>query len=177
METYRGYTIKIEPEEYIDESPRDWDNLGTMVCFHSRYTLGDSHNYASPDDLLEDIKEDNHIILPLYLYDHSGITMSTGPFTCPWDSGQVGYIYVSYKQVRKEYGWKHITKQRREKIESYLTDEVKTYDQFLTGDVWWFSIEDDEGEPLDSCRGFYGYEHCEQEIKSVIDYHLDKEKD
>lgn len=23
------------------ESPRDWDNLGTMVCAHRRYTLGD----------------------------------------------------------------------------------------------------------------------------------------
>jgi hypothetical protein len=80
------------------------------------------------------------ISLPLFLYDHSGITMSTGRFSCPWDSGQVGFIYVSREKVREEYGWKVITKKREEKIVEILRDEVKTYDQYLTGDVYGYIV-------------------------------------
>jgi hypothetical protein len=44
----------------------------------------------------------------LYLYDHGGITISTGPFSCPRDSGQVGFIYASHKQIRDHFGWKRL---------------------------------------------------------------------
>jgi len=42
METtkYRGCTIEVMADDGI-ESPREWDNLGTMVCSHKRYDLGD----------------------------------------------------------------------------------------------------------------------------------------
>jgi hypothetical protein len=80
------------------------------------------------------------ISLPLFLYDHSGITMSTGGFSCPWDSGQVGFIYVSREKVCEEYGWKVITKEREEKIVEILRDEVKTYDQYLTNDVYGYIV-------------------------------------
>ncbi|MHC4619185.1 MAG: hypothetical protein ACYTEQ_15685 [Planctomycetota bacterium] len=34
--------MKVRIEQDPDaESPREWDNLGIMVCFHGRYTLGD----------------------------------------------------------------------------------------------------------------------------------------
>lgn len=39
-EDYRGYHLRIENDEDA-ESPRRWDNLGTMICEHSRYDLGD----------------------------------------------------------------------------------------------------------------------------------------
>lgn len=42
--------------------------------------------------------------LPLYLYDHSGITMSTTTFSCPWDSGRVGMIFCSHEEAVKEWG-------------------------------------------------------------------------
>jgi hypothetical protein len=80
------------------------------------------------------------ISLPTFLYDHSGLRMSTGRFSCPWDSGQVGFIYVSREKVREEYGWKVITKKREEKIRGYLRDEVKVYDQYLTGDVYGYTV-------------------------------------
>ena len=51
---------------------------------------------------------DGMVILPLYLYDHSGITMNTCGFSCPWDSGQVGWIYASAMDSsfsRKMWRW------------------------------------------------------------------------
>jgi hypothetical protein len=77
-------------------SPREDSNLTRMICFHNGYDLGDqspeleysSDNYNNFEELEADIvdREKPLVILPLYMYDHSGITISTTPFTCAWDS-------------------------------------------------------------------------------------------
>ena len=118
-------------------------------------------NYNNlPEDIrdrLEDLLHEYYIVLPLYLYDHSGITMNTTGFSCPWDSGQVGCIYVPIEKVKDEWGWERLTKQRRQKTEEYLRNEVKTYDQYLTGDVYGFVVEKVKTlEHINSCGGFYG---------------------
>jgi hypothetical protein len=160
------------------EDPRGWDNLGTMVCFHRRYNLGDKHNFDEPSearDFLKD-KKARHIVLPLYLYDHSGITMNTTGFSCPWDSGQVGWIYITREKVRKEYGCKRVTKKMVEKIKGYLRNEVETYDQYLTGDVYGFRITDEETEEeMDSCWGFFGEKYCMEEAESIVKHLIENE--
>lgn len=95
--------------------------------------------------------------------------MNTTGFSCPWDSGQVGAIVVSKEKVRKEYGWKVVTKKRIEKIREYLINEVSTYDQYLRGDVYGYIVESANGENLDSCWGFYGVENCLEAAKSTVD--------
>ena len=148
-----GYRLFIRQDENA-ESPREWDNLGTMYCKHGRYNLGDED--AQPVKL----EPKDYIWLPLYLYDHSGITMSTTPFSCPWDSGQVGYIYVSKAKVREEYSCRRISESIRKRVLSVLRAEVKTYDQYLTGDVYGYILYRDEEDGAeiqeDTCWGFYG---------------------
>jgi hypothetical protein len=182
---HHGIRIKIFQDE-SSESPRSWDNLGTMVCFYKRYNLGDkdhgynSSNYNGWEELAEAIQENENaaIILPLYLYDHSGITISTGAFSCPWDSGQVGFIFVSKEKLRKEYG-KRITKKVLETATKCLQNEVNTYDQFLTGAVYGYIVQKGEEGEEDSCWGFFGLDYVREEAKSVaeyIAYKLEKEK-
>lgn len=48
--------------------------------------------------------KDKVAILPLYLYDHSGLTMSTSDFGDRWDSGCVGFIYMDKDTAMKEIG-------------------------------------------------------------------------
>jgi len=109
------YRLRIVVDECA-EDPRNWDNLGTMVCGHRRYDLGDekaenTELYSSWDEWLENevIKPnggwDKVVVLPLYLYDHGGITMNTTGFSCPWDSGQVGWIYCTKEKLREETGY------------------------------------------------------------------------
>ena len=145
------YTIEIHRDDSHNESPREWENLGTMVCWHSKYQLGDEQGFDN-----DNANWRNFIVLPLYLYDHSGITINTTGFSCQWDSGQVGYIYVSIKHVKKEYNWKRLTKKRREQIEQYLKNEVEVYDDYLTGNVYGYIIKDKDDEQIDSCWGYYG---------------------
>ena len=111
--------------------------------------------------------------MPLYLYDHSGLTISTSGFSCPWDSGQVGYIYITDADIRKEYGVKRISKQLRERVTQYLVNEVETYDKFLTGQVYCYTIENPEGEEIDSCWGFfddYDLKYISEQINSQLAY-------
>lgn len=130
-------------------------------------------------DRIENSLDENYVILPLYLYDHSGLCMSTGRFSCPWDSGQVGWIYVKKDRVIAEFGkW---DTDSIEQTKRCLEREVETYSQFLEGDVYGYEIyrktEDGDEEFLDSCWGFFGFDFCKEEAKMVAGkYELDIEK-
>lgn len=184
-EAHQGHTIKIyhDPDA---ESPREWCNLGTLICWHRRYRLGDSHQFDSPKaflcdlagvsdqsdlsmDQLRDRAERKAVLLPVFLYDHSGLAMNTIGFHCPWDSGQVGYIYGTLEAVRKEFGAKRVTKALRAKAEDILRGEIVTYDAYLGGRVYGYVIEQD-GEEIDACWGFVGdYETgCLPEARQAV---------
>lgn len=185
METFtetleNGLIAHVEIQPDLDpENPRNewWDNFGTMVCFHRRYDLGDEHN-LSVEEAKKLAGRKDVISLPLYLYDHSGITMRTSPFSCPWDSGQVGFIYVTLEKVRKEYGVKRVSKELRQKVKNILSGEVETYDQYLTGDVWGYdvTVKDQAGNEVasDSCWGFYGLDYCREAAREVVKYHAEQ---
>jgi len=160
-----GNTLEIYHDDG-DSNPREWDNLGKMVCLHRNYILGDKHDYKRDEynswEELKDAIEENErplVILPLYLYDHSGITMNTTGFSCGWDSGQVGWIYVTKKQLEilgTRISDNETYAEFKERLKEYLVAEVKTYDQYLTGDVYGFVLKDSEGDQVNSCWGFYG---------------------
>jgi hypothetical protein len=177
METkkIKDYLIEVVNDEY-PENPRSWDNLGTMVCFHKRYDLGDKHDYNHNDyDSWEELEkainenEKVHTILPLYLYDHSGITISTKPFGCPWDSGQIGFIFISKDKVKEE-GLEN------DKIESYLINEVDTYDKYICGQMYGYRIFKvntcnlgcEHKELMDSCWGYYDEDECMKDAEDMV---------
>lgn len=193
------YALMVQPDDILI-SPREVDeNFGTMVCFHPRYALGDSHNYMDKDDFLREMylntvgndargmeryenmvnmvwsrkmtgpnpderAVDNtllnviskkYIMLPLYLLDHSGLAMKTTSFHDPWDSGQVGWIYVSKEDALKEFGGEKMTGAIRKKAEDLMRGEVEAYDSYLRGECYGFELYKN-GELEDSCWGFMG---------------------
>lgn len=99
-----GY-FRIEAKGWRPE-PDAWYDTGWIVdkdfsCIHSdSEDLEDLLEQLGTDTLLDLVSEKNeYAILPLYLYDHSGLAMSTGSFLgralhAEWDSGQVGFIYM-----------------------------------------------------------------------------------
>lgn len=104
-------------------------------------------------DALVSIAEDLVVILPLYLYDHSGITMNTTGFSCRWDSGQVGWIYATKDEIRKEYG--KLTEDTIDAARRLLVAEVSEYDSYISGQCYGFRLYED-GKEIDSCWGFLG---------------------
>lgn len=116
--------------------------------------LDDCLSALGVQELLRIVEQiDGMVILPLYLYDHSGLTMSTTDFSCPWDSGQVGWIYADREMIEKEYG--AATPENMEKARQLLQGEVQSYDYYLTGQCYGFQLFKGEDE-VDSCWGFLG---------------------
>lgn len=205
-----GLTVRIEPDPDPLDPRKEFDRFGTMVCWHRRYNLGDKQTTDTPyefwwgkmqemhlnipDDIsrehLERWRDKHYCVLPLYLYDHSGLSMNTTGFSCGWDSSHVGFIYLSLEKASKEYGlqkWTDVYEPTGltlyQQCEKMMRAEVETYDKWLTNDVWGYVIEDQDGNELDSCWGFYGDEYCKQEaiasakaiaarLAKVIDYQI-----
>lgn len=181
-EVYKKHTIKIIADD-SPESPREWDNMGHMVCVHRRYNLGDeqlSDAYSGWDEIDTMLRRDRNaaVVLPLYLFDHSGITISTSSFSCPWDSGRVGAIYVTREKLQKEYGVKRLTKKIIAKAQEVLEAEVEAYDQYLRGDVYGYQIyeKNNDEDDVEASWNFYGQEYCLEEARATVDAHVREEE-
>jgi hypothetical protein len=158
----RVLNIYTDPEPM---NPRtDYDNFGHMICFHRRYSLGDEDHGIREDDFsswneLENFlrKEKGAVeVLPMYMYDHSGITIRTHSFADPWDSGQIGFIYATRKDILDNWSKKRLSKELRQNTIRLLKAEVQDYDDYLTGNVYGYVLEDDAGNELSSCWGYSG---------------------
>lgn len=194
-----AYLLLVQPDDVMI-SPREVDEtLGTMVCFHPHYALGDNHNYVDHDDFLREmylntvghdelgmkryermvntvwsrrmtgtdrneqaveeammnVITKKYIMLPLYLLDHSGLAMRTVSFHDPWDSAQVGWIYVSKEDAIKAFEGTEMTSEIREKTKSVLRSEVEVYDAYLRGESYGYELYE-KGELKESCWGFIG---------------------
>ena len=169
--TKDGETLRIWRDEFPDDPRQNADYLGTMACYHRRYELGDPIT-MEPSELVKLVKSGTVIALPLYLMDHSGLWMDTSSArfaavdSYGWDWGQVGYIYVTRQKVREDFRVKHISPQLRDLVERMLQAEVREYNDYLQGDVYGYTVEDDEGRTLDSCWGFIGG----PEDSGILDY-------
>jgi len=120
---------------------------------------------------------DPAIIRRVSMYEHGGIALKLGAPTCPWDSGYSGFMIVTKEDLREEFGIKRITKQYIEKAYNIMKGELETYDDYLNGNVYGYTIDGNDWE--DSCGGFYGYDHEKSELlyeaQSVIDHHIEQQ--
>ena len=105
------YSIELENDEY-PESPREtFDHLGIMISISGDWAIGDTaagdlifRDRTEAQALVASIKKDpdKYLILPVYMYEHSGQTISLKPFCDPWDSGVCGYIYGTKEKAITE---------------------------------------------------------------------------
>jgi hypothetical protein len=184
-EVIDNYILRVYYDEY-PSNPREDENLTKMVCFHKRYDLGDKHDINHDDfeswnemeKYLTGI-EKPIVIKPLYLYDHSGITISTSSFSCRWDSGQVGFVYIRKEDVRNEFSIKRCGQNMVERCNVILEGEVEVYDKYIQGLVYGFrvfKVTDGDEEELESCWGFYDEDECLTEAKCIMEWYKTNEQ-
>ena len=147
--------------------------------------------------------------LPLWLYDHSGLTISCGernyPYNDRWDSCQLGWVIMLKKTMQKECWLEYVLDENGERIkEQYIHEngqttygyktrpltedtwraraielmkgEVETYNQYLTGDVYGYTLyatdddtdDDPDWEEIDSCWGFFGDDGMENGLVEQV---------
>lgn len=185
--TYKGYKIHVHFDEDAQNPRIEWDNASHMLCFHRRYNLGDKKDslpninhsdYNGWEEMKAALEKEHGAveISPLYLLDHSGISISMSDFHDSWDSGCVGFIYMTRRDILESFGGKILTKARRQKARECMQSEVNTYDQYLRNEVYGYIIEGPDGEDTeDSVWGYFGEtKDMIEEAKHAIDYRVRK---
>ncbi len=173
--------------DYHCQSPRECD-LGIFLTWHRHYSSPDENNWASPQDFEdwwngEDVDEDvqggdyvapkddpRYVRLPVFMYDHSGITYRAGsvgggnPFGngmyAQFDSGQVGWIFSTPETIET-------TGAPIDSIAEQLRNEVDYYSKWAKGQCYGYVVskrekqctcgECEDWEQVDSCWGFIGH--------------------
>lgn len=153
----------------------DWDCMPRLYSFHRNFRVSNrdimgSGRYGNAlQELLTEVP-DVGAYVPVYLYDHSGRTVKTTPFNCPWDSGLAGFLFVTKQEIRDWRGCQRVGKIVVKREVEILESQVKLLDNILTGQVFGFQVEEN-GEEVDSCYGFYG-----EDIEGIAG-HVDVPKD
>lgn len=132
------------------EAPEN-DLIHITYMNKSRYVLGtQSVTSEEMGDLMEKIHSGIIKGKPVYAYVHSGSKISTSPFSCPWDSGLSGVVYID---EGKEGDFSD--------VDDALECTIKEFNDYLSGNVWGYEIFDvnslGEETYLSSCYGFIGY--------------------
>ena len=161
-----GYTVNIIYDSDAESPSKNSDDEERRICFltttNNRYFVVRVDGF-NPEDLEDEERlaevEKTHHVYPLYAYIHSGVALSlgrSGQFSCPWDSGRIGSVFI--------------TKDTSEITEPEKCAEglVEQWNQYLSGDVWGYEIEDPDGVHVDSCCGFYGLEYCKEEARNAV---------
>lgn len=141
------------------------------------------------DEKLMLIEESGNVaMLPISMYDHSGITLWLGStrdhVDAQWDCSSVGFAYVEKDRAEKEMprraqlpgidntDWKQWAYEMME-------GEMRTYDQYVRGDVYGWVVENGEDDFEESCWGYIGYDEISrmiEEAKEAIDCHLKRRR-
>ena len=131
----------------------------------------------------------NVAILPISMYDHSGITLwlgsTQGHVDARWDCSSVGFAYIEKSKAEEEMpqhtqlpdidntDWK-------EWAYEMMEGEMHTYDQYVRGNVYGWVVENGEDDFEDSCWGYIGDDEISrmiEEAKDAIDYHLKRKEE
>lgn len=196
-------TLVIEHDDLSHCNPREWDNMTVFVGReHRNYTIGDEQDEPL-DYMVKQLNElgdisdedmDDYLCSgyspatadaikdkfskyafwkPVYMYDHSGVSYSTTPFSCGWDSGLAGIILIWKHVMDKEYA----SMPDHEKVllsNKIMEKDIELYDQWQSGNGTMFTLyehweneEYQEGEAVESCGGFFG---SDWETNGVLDY-------
>lgn len=184
---HNGWTIVIDTDDN-PMSPRDADNATVMVCWHPNYTLGDDTDEAKAIKARIDghdwttgkrnaaiqrylrIFHGATAVQPLYLLDHSGLSISTRMFwTDPggWDTSVVGFVFDT--QLRRE-----VCGTEPENAREIIAAEVKAYDNYLTGGYVGFTVLNARGEVVESLWGIDNLADAKAEAEAACPSHPDR---
>ena len=174
-EVRNGLKIRVSQDENPD-GPDAWgDNNLFLVGYHRDFTVEGPKTKAGyhiinkreaadiitgkadPEDTgVQDILAKYHVFA-LSAYIHSGVKLYLGdivcaPFDTPssqggrgWDTSLLGAVLVAREEART-----------LKDAQNMAEGLVSTWNDYLSGNVYGFTIEDAQGQHIDSCWGFYG---------------------
>jgi hypothetical protein len=159
METefnYKGFTVKITPDEFNDKSPDDCGNTDVFLVYdHRDFCI--KRDGFDPEDIYEAIiekneKYDNYWYFPVFAYIHSGISLSLKRWFpgLPQSHNEFDVSFKGFILAKDEFY------KTSEEAYEVCKSEINTWNDYLSGNVWNYCVYDNEENIVDSVCGFYG---------------------
>jgi hypothetical protein len=96
--------------------------------------------------------------------------MSTSEFNDPWDSGQVGFAFMTADEIRECFLIEgELTDGHFLKAKDLIVSEVGTYDAYLRGEVYGYIATNPKSSDEDSCWGFYDLKDVKGEAEAAAE--------
>lgn len=162
------YTYRIEQDD-CSLNPRDeFDNLSTFYAVkNNRYITGGKNDfeYKYREDLEDEIKALRKAGAVIVEFSHNAGTQ---------------YAVVTRDQLKKEYlDFGYSMRKALYWARHCAQGEVETWKEWADGEVYGYIVENEFGEHVDSCLGFYGddgREEAEREAKSIIAWKIEDDQ-
>lgn len=180
---YYEYKETVCGEEYTRHIDADTSDSDDSVASD----MADKLDLCEKISLLEDTGE--VVILPISMYEHSGISLWLGSKwghpDAQWDCSSIGLAFVEKKTAKEEgmldpgdeyeHDWKKWAY-------AMMEGEMETYNKYVSGEVYGYMIEDEEGEEcsdvhLCGCWGYYDKGRLLEDAKDNIDTYLEKKRE
>lgn len=173
-------------DEYPD-SPREWDNISTLLTWENGYYSPDKNDYVDFETFMEDmgvdfdiyedeiedkiddlveVAEQNGIILfPVYQHGYSGYEIE---YNLDGYGSLVGVMFADKDYILKNT---YITENDniRERVQNCFNAELDDYNLYVNNEIMQYAVYDLLGNCKDSCCGFFGLDINENGIKEDID--------
>lgn len=156
--------------EYENETGKHYVSADEGLSYEEIYN--EIREWESPltwREKLDYLGEQDYIAYRvIYLYNHSGLSISLGRSDGRydrWDTSLIGYAYMEKSEVQKECGktyWKDWALNQ-------MNIEMEIYSKYVSGEVYGFVAENKGGEHIDSCWGYYDQAEAISDAKSAID--------
>lgn len=179
---FEGDDYEFSFNEYLKDKLRAYNEIHE-IDFTEEDLDNECENHHVNRDIIQDEwdyrqwkdKYDHYEIFPLIAYIHSGISLSISrgyPFDCQWDSGQIGYVLID-----KNDNWGD------KSLEKVALDLIEEWNQYLSGDVWGYSIYEEttcdkcnhiHKRLVDICGGFYGRDYTEEIVLDTLKRYKEK---
>lgn len=135
------------------------EELKFLDCFRSNDTDQVKEFFLGPDG-----DEANSLadrlgwwVMPVYIYDHSGVIFRTRGFSDRWDSGRCGFIYTTPERAEKEGV-------DVAKAGPHMSAVVDMYSQWASGEVYTINVYNGEDEFVDGGDEYYDRKEVEASL-------------
>lgn len=191
LKTYKTERGIVEIyQDIYPENPRNWDNAVKLHTTKGCPYFDNESSFKTYDDLLEyygvtqsgydwdamirdarniteAARKKGDIVKPISVYSHSGDYIYIGTpadhYDGRWDCSLLGFGIIDSETIEKEWNGDY------EAAEKCFEGEIKTFSEYVSGDVYGFILKDPETEEeLDSCWGFYGRDENENGIADEV---------
>ena len=172
VEEYKNadHSLVIYHDEFIGNPRTENCNLFCLGLYGKYSFYNEDLPESEYEDFLKSLKGNSEFLaFPVYCYEHSGVAFNTTGFSCPWDSGMIGFIYTNQWNVYQDHNVRMISPKLKERLRAIAEAELQELEDYVMGRGYGYYLYDKDDNEIDQCSGFLGDDHEENGLfESVL---------